>query len=175
MVSRIARGGADFGLCGSDRFGEGDSGGLVFEKIRDLPCRFALLGRAGETLPDKMTVATSFPNGLQKFMVEENLRLAETIVVNGKAESYPATGETNAAFDIVETGASAQANNLEIARLAATPITLGGLWGRQVRDADSGEAVEGTWSNGQFFPMSDQYYSGKTPTVDYGLLEIERD
>ncbi len=133
IAPEIAEGVADFALLGSDKFGELPLGnGLGFEPIGVLACRFALLAPAdlksyGDT---EMTVATSYPNALITFLAKTGVRARCARIMSGKVERAPASGLTNAAFDIVETGNSLRANGLQIIQ-EGQRIELGGIWKEQ--------------------------------------------
>lgn len=132
IAPELLAGDADFALVGSDKFGELDTEAktrLCFEPIGTLACRFALLVPEAFEPPEgcELRVATSYPNALADFIAVNSISAVCTRVLSGKVERAPASGMTDAAFDIVETGNSLRANGLRIA-LEGERIELGGLW-----------------------------------------------
>ncbi len=130
IAPEIAEGAADFALLGSDKFDElpVDSE-LVFEPLGNLACRFALLApeRTKWSNDREFTVATSYPNAFAAFVAQNGLRARCARVMSGKVERAPASGLTDAAFDIVETGNSLRANELQIVQ-EGQRLELGGVW-----------------------------------------------
>jgi ATP phosphoribosyltransferase len=130
IAPEVEEGAADFALLGSDKFGELPlDTGLAFEPLSDLACRFALLASESTIWPvdTALTVATSYPNAFASFATEVGITAAAIRRVRGKAERFPASGLSDAAFDIVETGASLRANNLKIVEMGGR-LQLGGTW-----------------------------------------------
>lgn len=72
-------------------------------------------------------VATSYPMAFQRFAQENALNVKEVVRRSGKVEGTCKQGIADAIFDIVETGASLQANGLEIMR-EGDCLELGGFW-----------------------------------------------
>ena len=130
IAPELAEGVAEFALLGSDKFGElpVDSG-LAFEPLGNLACRFALLApeSAKWSSDREFTVATSYPNAFAVFVAQNSLRARCARVMSGKVERAPASGLTDAAFDIVETGNSLRANELQIVQ-EGQRLELGGVW-----------------------------------------------
>ena len=130
IAPEILEGLADFALLGSDKFGELPADyGLAFEPLGNLACRFALLVPEGTDWRDNpaITVATSYPRALSTFAAQTGIRVGSTRILSGKVERAPASGLTDAAFDIVETGTSLRANGLRIAQ-EGPQLELGGVW-----------------------------------------------
>lgn len=133
IAPEISEGAADFALLGSDKFGELPAGsGLAFEPLGDLACRFALLAPEDTAWNNttELTVATSYPNAFAAFVAQNGLRARCARVMSGKVERAPASGLTDAAFDIVETGNSLRANALQIIK-EGQYLELGGIWKEQ--------------------------------------------
>lgn len=131
IAPELIEGLADFALLGSDKFGELDTEAkttLRFEPVGILACRFALLvPETVEPSEEALTVATSYPNALADFVAVTGIKAVCTRILSGKVERAPASGMTDAAFDIVETGKSLKANGLRIAQVG-DHIELGGAW-----------------------------------------------
>jgi ATP phosphoribosyltransferase len=119
---------ADFALYGSDKYNElPDETPLVFEPVQELNCRFALLKPEDQDLSEAISVATSYPNALAKYALENCIKIEQVIPASGKVEGYVASGMADAAFDIVQTGISARDNGLKVWQ-EGDVVELGGLW-----------------------------------------------
>lgn len=77
-------------------------------RVRDIP---TMLGRG-----DTLTVATSYPNLMEKFARDQSLNLAKTYTPTGSCESYAASGRTDLVFDIVQSGNTLKQNDLLVFR-----------------------------------------------------------
>jgi ATP phosphoribosyltransferase len=137
-ISReVVEGSADVAFYGSDKYNELNGAlkkRLEFAPLGTLACRFALMHRQGESLSEEpLTVATSYEEALVAFMDRHQVPLGKIISSSGKLERFPASGETDAAFDLVESGASMRDNGLQIALkdglpLQGEPVEFGLLW-----------------------------------------------
>lgn len=130
IPAELAEGVADFALLGTDKLNELEQPKrFASEAIGALACRFALLLPQGNKLKEgqEISVATTYPNSLRAFAEQENITLGTIRKLSGKVERAPASGLTDAAFDIVETGSSLRANGLEIWR-EGEYLELCGVW-----------------------------------------------
>jgi len=131
IAPEINEGLADFALLGSDKFNEISSNNtnLAFESVGILACRYALLGRQNMRWDGSVpvTVATSYPNAFAAFAAERNISVSRVRYLSGKVERAPISGLAETAFDLVETGDSLRANNLQIL-LGGPALELGGVW-----------------------------------------------
>lgn len=106
---------ADVGIVGKDILLE--SGPDVYE-LQDLnigKCRMAVAAPKGYVEdPDRtLRIATKYVNIAKKFYSEKN-RDIEIIKLNGSIELAPILGLSDVIVDIVETGNTLKANNLEV-------------------------------------------------------------
>ena len=130
IPGELAEGVADFALLGTDKLNELEQPEqFSSEAIGKLACRFALLLPQGNTTKQgqEISVATTYPNSLRAFAKQEDIALGAIRKLSGKVERAPASGLTDAAFDIVETGTSLRANGLEIWR-EGEYLELCGVW-----------------------------------------------
>jgi|GEM_PF-2966547 len=122
--------GAAFGLMGADGFGElSPARALRFEAVSRLACRFGLFfpEEAAWDGREAISVATSNPCALTEFVGRRGIRLASILLKQGKIERCPASGQTQAGFDIVETGSTLRNNGLRLV-VRDAPLMLGGVW-----------------------------------------------
>jgi len=110
----VERGAADVGVVGKDILLE--SGSDVYELL-DLRCGICRMMVAGPKRwhdnPDRtLRVATKFPNIARKYY-EGKSRDIDIIKLNGSIEIAPILGLSDVIVDIVETGNTLRANNLE--------------------------------------------------------------
>ena len=130
IPGELAEGVADFALLGTDKLNELERPKrFTSEAIGTLACRFALLRPKGDEFKkgQEISVATTYPNSLRVFAEQEDIALGAVRKLSGKVERAPASGLTDAAFDIVETGNSLRANGLEIWREGEW-LELCGVW-----------------------------------------------
>lgn len=114
----VEYGAADIGIVGKD---------TLLEEERDLfevlnlgfgRCRMCVAGPLGkqslwEKNPRKK-VATKYPHIAEKYFREERLERVEIIKINGSVELAPITGLADVIVDIVQSGATLDANGLVI-------------------------------------------------------------
>ena len=97
-------------------------------------CRFALAGKKNVDFYHgygSKTVATKYPNVTRKFFESKNMDV-RVIKIEGSVELAPLVGLSDGIVDIVETGSTLKANNLEVkdyvtnisARLIANTASL---------------------------------------------------
>ena len=102
---------ADAGIVGKDVLVE--SGRTVYEPI-DLhfaPCRLSLIREVGATGPVNR-VGTKYPRAAQAYLTAQGMP-AEIVKLNGNIELAALTGLADAVIDLVQTGSTLRANNLE--------------------------------------------------------------
>lgn len=117
----VSSGICDLGIVGENVFnemkeqGQGASAKIV-ERLGFSVCRLALAVpdrgtiKSVEELAGK-TIATSYPNLLQKFLAENNVN-AKTLVMTGSVEVAPRLKIADAICDLVVSGATLAANSL---------------------------------------------------------------
>ena len=102
---------ADMGIVGKDVLAE--SGRTVYEPL-DLGfsrCRLSFIREVGATSPIAR-VASKYPNLTRAYLLERGL-LAEVVKLSGNIELAALTGLADAVVDLVQTGSTLKANNLE--------------------------------------------------------------
>ena len=102
---------ADMGIVGKDVLAE--SGRAVYEPL-DLGfsrCRLSLIREVGASGPITR-VASKYPNLTRRYLLERGL-LAEVVKLSGNIELAALTGLADAVVDLVQTGGTLKANNLE--------------------------------------------------------------
>jgi ATP phosphoribosyltransferase len=111
----VAHGGADLGIVGSDRVEE--SGEEVFSPV-ELPfgiCRLSLIGRAGEPFRPNgqpMSVGTKYRRSAASFFDARKIP-CEVVPLAGSVELAAVLKLTDVVVDLIETGATLQANGLQ--------------------------------------------------------------
>jgi ATP phosphoribosyltransferase len=102
---------ADAGIVGKDVLVE--SGRPVYEPLdlRFAPCRLSLIREVGATGPINR-VGTKYPRVAKAYLTEQGLP-AEIVKLNGNIELAALTGLADAVIDLVQTGSTLRANNLE--------------------------------------------------------------
>jgi ATP phosphoribosyltransferase len=123
----VAHGGADLGIVGSDRVEE--SGEEVFSPV-EFPfgaCRLALIGRAGEPFRPNghpVRVGTKYGRIAARFFDARKVA-CEIVPLSGSVELAAALKLTDVVVDLIETGATIEANGLEeIETIASSRATL---------------------------------------------------
>jgi len=108
---------ADIGIVGENVIVEKKARVETLQKLGFGKCKIMLAApesRQFETLQDinNKTIATSYPNILQSFLNENNLK-AKTIEISGSVEIAPALGVADLICDIVSTGTTLMMNKLK--------------------------------------------------------------
>jgi len=107
---------AGLGICGEDVIYES---GYRFYKLLSFPfgsTKMCLAAKKGYTLEDsrkQVKVATKFPRFTRTYFHAQGIPV-EIIKLNGSVELGPITGLAPYIVDLVETGSTLKANNLEI-------------------------------------------------------------
>ncbi len=134
VITYVEHGVCDLGVVGKDTILEN---GTSFYELLDLgfgKCRFALACRKGHDFYHgygAKTVATKYPNVTRAFFEGKNMDV-RVIKIEGSVELAPLVGLADGIVDIVETGSTLVANNLEVkeyvtnisARLIANTASL---------------------------------------------------
>ncbi len=134
VVTYVENGVCDLGVVGKDTILEN---GTSFYELLDLgfgKCKFALACKNGHDFYHgygTKTIATKYPNVTRQFFEDKNMDV-RVIKIEGSVELAPLVGLADGIVDIVETGSTLKANNLEViedvtyisARLIANTASL---------------------------------------------------
>lgn len=134
VITYVEHGVCDLGVVGKDTILEN---GTSFYELLDLgfgKCRFALAVKKGYNFYHgygAKTIATKYPNVTRKFFEGKGMDV-RVIKIEGSVELAPLVGLADGIVDIVETGSTLKANNLEVietvtdisARLIANTASL---------------------------------------------------
>ncbi len=116
VITYVEHGVCDLGVVGKDTILEN---GTSFYELLDLgfgKCRFALAAKKNTDFfhgYGAKTVATKYPNVTRKFFENKNMDV-RVIKIEGSVELAPLVGLADGIVDIVETGSTLKANNLEV-------------------------------------------------------------
>ncbi len=102
---------ADAGIVGKDVLIE--SGRAVYEPVdlRFAPCHLSLIREVGASGPIHR-VGTKYPHVARQYLAEKGIP-AEIVKLNGNIELATLTGLADAVIDLVQTGGTLRANNLQ--------------------------------------------------------------
>ena len=134
VVTYVENGVCDLGVVGKDTILEN---GTSFYELLDLgfgKCKLALACKNGHDFYHgygTKTIATKYPNVTRQFFEDKNMDV-RVIKIEGSVELAPLVGLADGIVDIVETGSTLKANNLEViedvtyisARLIANTASL---------------------------------------------------
>ncbi|MBQ5398558.1 MAG: ATP phosphoribosyltransferase [Ruminococcus sp.] len=134
VITYVEHGVCDLGVVGKDTILEN---GTSFYELLDLGfgrCKFALACKKGHDFYHgygAKTIATKYPNVTRQFFEGKNMDV-RVIKIEGSVELAPLVGLSDGIVDIVETGSTLKANNLEViedvttisARLIANTASL---------------------------------------------------
>ena len=111
----VERGAADIGVAGKDILLEYSPDVYELLDLRLGKCRMAVAAKKDfrENTGRTLRVATKFPNIARNFYERES-RDIDIIKLNGSIEIAPILGLSDVIVDIVETGNTLKANNLEV-------------------------------------------------------------
>lgn len=134
VITYVENGVCDLGVVGKDTILEH---GTSFYELLDLgfgKCKFALACKKDEDFYKgykAKTIATKYPNVTRSFFEDKGMDI-RVIKIEGSVELAPLVGLSDGIVDIVETGSTLKANNLEVkewvteisARLIANTASL---------------------------------------------------
>lgn len=116
VITYVESGVCDLGVVGKDTILEN---GRSFYELLDLgfgKCKFALACKKGYDFYHgygTKTIATKYPNVTRNFFENKNMDV-RVIKIEGSVELAPLVGLADGIVDIVETGSTLKANNLEV-------------------------------------------------------------
>ena len=116
VITYVESGVCDLGVVGKDTILEN---GSSFYELLDLgfgKCKFALACKKGYDFYHgygTKTIATKYPNVTRNFFENKNMDV-RVIKIEGSVELAPLVGLADGIVDIVETGSTLKANNLEV-------------------------------------------------------------
>lgn len=116
VITYVENGVCDLGVVGKDTILEN---GTSFYELLDLgfgKCKFALACKKGYDFYSgykEKTIATKYPNVTRAFFEEKGMDV-RVIKIEGSVELAPLVGLADGIVDIVETGSTLKANNLEV-------------------------------------------------------------
>lgn len=131
IVPDIQEGMADFGLLGSDKWGEvREVRDVRYEPVGKLSCRFVFAIPEGTVINDAQApvTATSYPRGFLDFLAQSDTNAQLGPIRPGKVEGAIGQGIADAVFDICDSGDTLRANGLKIVAEASEYLDLGGVW-----------------------------------------------
>jgi ATP phosphoribosyltransferase len=113
----VANGVADAGIVGENEYVEKDGGAELIKRLGFSRCRLSLAIPKDELYAgldwfNNKTIATSYPNILNKFLKENNIH-ASLHEISGSVEIAPGIGLADAIFDIVSSGSTLVSNQLK--------------------------------------------------------------
>ena len=113
----VATGVADIGIVGENEYCERCLEAEIVKRLGFSKCRLSLAIPKGENYDglhwfDGKKIATSYPNILDKYLLENNIKDAEIHIITGSVEISPGIGLADAIFDIVSSGSTLVSNNL---------------------------------------------------------------
>ncbi|MBN2795168.1 MAG: ATP phosphoribosyltransferase [Clostridia bacterium] len=113
VIVYVRNGKADLGVVGSDVVMEGNYGVYELLDLKFGICRFSIAAPKDTDVMGKscLRVATKYPNVTRQYLNEQNI---EIIPLQGSVELAPKAGLSDCIVDLVETGKTLQANDLEI-------------------------------------------------------------
>ena len=122
VITYVESGVCDLGVVGKDTILEN---GRSFYELLDLgfgKCKFALACKKGYDFYHgygTKTIATKYPNVTRNFFENKNMDV-RVIKIEGSVELAPLVGLADGIVDIVETGSTLKANNLEVSEDVTT-------------------------------------------------------
>lgn len=113
----VANGVADIGIVGENEFNEKKQKTQIIKRLGFSKCRLSLaiprdIAYEDASWFNNKTIATSYPEILQKFLDEKNLS-ANIHEISGSVEVSPSIGLADAIFDIVSSGSTLVSNRLK--------------------------------------------------------------
>jgi len=113
----VANGIADVGIVGENEYVEKGEEAVLIKRLGFSKCRLSLAIPKDENYKgvqwfDGKTIATSYPNILQKYLKQNNVKSA-LHEISGSVEIAPGIGLADAIFDIVSSGSTLISNQLK--------------------------------------------------------------
>ena len=113
----VANGIADVGIVGENEYVEKGEEAVLIKRLGFSKCRLSLAIPKDEDYKgvqwfDGKTIATSYPNILQKYLKQNNVKAA-LHEISGSVEIAPGIGLADAIFDIVSSGSTLVSNQLK--------------------------------------------------------------
>jgi len=113
----VANGIADVGIVGENEYVEKGEEAVLIKRLGFSKCRLSLAIPKDEDYKgvqwfDGKTIATSYPNILQKYLKQNNVKAA-LHEISGSVEIAPGIGLADAIFDIVSSGSTLISNQLK--------------------------------------------------------------
>ena len=123
----VEYGAADIGIVGKDTLLEEERDLYEVLNLGFAACRMCVAGpvekKATWEKKSRKKVATKYPHIAEKYFREQRLERVEIIKINGSVELGPITGLADVIVDIVQSGATLDANGLEIYEDVVTDIS----------------------------------------------------
>lgn len=112
----VATGIADLGIVGMNEYEERGEDCHIVKHLGFSKCRLSLalpkdINYTGLEWFNGKTIATSYPNILNRFLTEKDIH-ANVHIITGSVEISPGIGLSDAIFDIVSSGSTLVSNNL---------------------------------------------------------------
>jgi len=113
----VADGVADIGIVGENEYAEKKKNVVLTKRLGFSKCRLSLaipkeIEYTGITWFDGKVIATSYPEILNDFLKEKNVK-ADIHVITGSVEIAPSIGLSDGIFDIVSSGSTLITNHLK--------------------------------------------------------------
>lgn len=132
VLTYVENGVADLGIVGRDVIMEKEQSVYELLDLKFGICKFSIASLEGENVLEKnqINVATKYPNVAKRYFKKLNKSI-NIIPLNGSVELAPLVGLADCIVDIVETGSTLKANNLQViedmyhisARLICNPVS----------------------------------------------------
>ena len=123
IIEYLSLGYLDMGIIGSDMLTEIDNKNIVsLYELELFKCFFALASFKDIDINLIRRIASKYVYNTSLFLKESNMD-CEILKMDGSLELAPALGYADAIIDIVETGCTLKANNLEIKKIFGTVLT----------------------------------------------------
>lgn len=115
VLTYVEEGVCDVGVTGKDVIDESNPDVYELVDMNIGVCKFSVAGKSATKIYDKpvLKVATKYPNVATKYFKEKEQKIS-IIKLNGSVELAPIIGLSDVIVDIVETGSTLRANDLEV-------------------------------------------------------------
>ena len=123
IIRCLEKGYIDLGIIGSDMLTEVNNDNIItLYELELFKCFFALASFKDIDISKVKSIASKYVYNASLFLKESNMD-CEILKMDGSLELAPALGYADAIIDIVETGSTLKANNLEIKKIFGTVLT----------------------------------------------------